>query len=532
MVSAVKRTFKDIFPFDQYIIEELAQNHEGGRIAYKVVERKEKGGKSLFVNQFRFADSSDWTGYEYHQRELRALKRLSHAAIPKLVDCHETSDGFLLVQEFMDAPTLSSLIGRRDFIAKEIMALNTAVLLVLEYLHEEGNLCHGDIHPGNILVDLTGGISVYLVDFGLARSFNCSVVQTGMLCGTPEFTAPDLLCNPAVPPHGDIYGWAATLISLITTTCSEDFSRLRDSKTSQFNFRKLVKVPMPKYFLKWLERCVSPDPKERYHTARLALNALNALKQSEELFVAKPRIRWRLVIPLGLVLGGGLVGAVSFNQARWAEQLYLKYAEIEEQANDLLRDANLRIEERRKEELRRQEEQQRLAAEAQSREIFERRRVNTQTLLATRACVGCDLQGVDFSRINLDGVNLQNADLTGAVIESARLVGANLAGATLDKVNLSDSNISRANFSEARMEQADLRRVNGEGAVFRGARIVRSNLGSAILHGSNFVGADLTNADLGSAKFKGANLEMADLDGTFIFFTSFQDARMPNGFNR
>jgi uncharacterized protein YjbI with pentapeptide repeats len=82
------------------------------------------------------------------------------------------------------------------------------------------------------------------------------------------------------------------------------------------------------------------------------------------------------------------------------------------------------------------------------------------------------------------------------------------------------------------MEQADLRRVNGEGAVFRGARIVRSNLGSAILHGGNFVGADLTNADLGSAKFKGANLEMADLDGTFTFFTSFQDARMPNGFNR
>lgn len=527
MVTGVKRAFKDIFPSDQYIVEELARNHEGGRIAYKVVERKE--GTTLFVKQFRFADSSDWTGYEYHQRELRALKRLSHPAIPKVLDCYETSDGFLLVQEFMDASALSSIVGRRDFIPKEIMALNTAVLLVLAYLHEKGHLCHGDIHPGNILVDLSHGISVYLVDFGLARSFNGSVVLTEMLCGTPGFTAPDLFLNQSVEPHGDIYGWAATLISLITKTYPQDLFRLRDSTTFQFNFRQLVKVPMPEYFLKWLERCVSPDPKERYHTARLALEAL---KQAEERFVEKRRIRWWLVIPLGLALGGGLVGAAWFKQARWAEQLALECAEIEEQSNDLLRDANSRIEERRQEELRRQDEQRRLEAEAQSQEIFERRRVNTHTLLATRACVGCDLQGVDFSRINLDGVNLRNADLTGAVIESARLVGANLAGATLDRVNLSDSNISRANFSEARMEQADLRRVNGEGAVFRAARVVRSNLGSAILYGSDFVGADLTNADLGAAKFKGANLEMANLDGTFTFFTSFQDARMPNGFKR
>lgn len=84
------------------------------------------------------------------------------------------------------------------------------------------------------------------------------------------------------------------------------------------------------------------------------------------------------------------------------------------------------------------------------------------TLLETRACPGCDLQGAELVRAELAGANLEGADLTGA-----RLYLADLAGA-----NLKNCNLSKALLGGADLAGADLRGANLTGAQFDGAYTV------------------------------------------------------------
>ncbi|MBW4691683.1 MAG: pentapeptide repeat-containing protein [Lyngbya sp. HA4199-MV5] len=102
----------------------------------------------------------------------------------------------------------------------------------------------------------------------------------------------------------------------------------------------------------------------------------------------------------------------------------------------------------------------------------------TQTLLATRQCAGCDLS-------------------------NAGLVYADLRGADLRQANLRQANLSRAN-----LEGADLR-----GAVLMGASLSGANLTGANLDGANLAAADLRYAYLTNATLQGTNLERAQLQG-------------------
>ncbi|MBN8764593.1 MAG: pentapeptide repeat-containing protein, partial [Thiobacillus sp.] len=68
-------------------------------------------------------------------------------------------------------------------------------------------------------------------------------------------------------------------------------------------------------------------------------------------------------------------------------------------------------------------------------------------LLATNACVKCDLAGVDLAGLNLMGADLSQADLSRANLAGAYLIGATLYQARLTGANLSGAVIGGANLS-------------------------------------------------------------------------------------
>ncbi len=102
----------------------------------------------------------------------------------------------------------------------------------------------------------------------------------------------------------------------------------------------------------------------------------------------------------------------------------------------------------------------------------------TQQLLTTNECSGCELS-------------------------KAGLVYAQLLGADLTKANLIQANLSHANLSAANLSQAQL-----NGAVLFGA-----DLSGADLSGANLQGVDLREANLTNAKLEGANIEGANFLG-------------------
>lgn len=93
---------------------------------------------------------------------------------------------------------------------------------------------------------------------------------------------------------------------------------------------------------------------------------------------------------------------------------------------------------------------------------------NLARLVATRSCLGCDLTGLNFNRMDLSKVNLEEADLSMSTFFLTNLSYANLKNTTLN------------------------------GAVFGGA-----DLGDADLTGADLRGVSLDSAYLGGTKMTG-----------------------------
>jgi serine/threonine-protein kinase RIO1 len=93
-----------------------------------------------------------WAGLGAPEREWRALHRVRARGVPAprpLGLAHDPGGDCLLVVEAHDAPTLWALLERG---VDDRRALLARVADAVAALHAEG-LAHGDLHPGNVLID-------------------------------------------------------------------------------------------------------------------------------------------------------------------------------------------------------------------------------------------------------------------------------------------------------------------------------------------------------------------------------------------
>ena len=263
--------FPDFSHHNYQVSKELGCNREGGRISY--LAKQLPSNQRVVIKQFRFVqESASWKGFKAYQREINILRELNHPRIPQYLDSFETPDGFCLVQEYKDAPPLSSRTSLTPEAIKEI------AISVLEILVDLQNrippLIHRDLKPENILVDSQN--QAYLIDFGLARLRGGEVATSSIAAGTPGFMPPEELFNHSLGLASDLYSLGATLISLVTNTPSRNISRLLD-ENYRFDFQHLGAGINPR-FLHWLAKMVEPNVKNRYPSAATALEALKPIE--------------------------------------------------------------------------------------------------------------------------------------------------------------------------------------------------------------------------------------------------------------
>ncbi|EDZ97208.1 serine/threonine protein kinase [Limnospira maxima CS-328] len=258
--------YPDFRPQGYQVIRELGRNREGGRIAWLASQLRT--GEQVVIKQFCFAQSSDWSAYKEHQREIEVLKGLNHPGIPKYLGAFETDNGFGLIQEYKNA---ASLAVKRSFDPEEIKQIAVKVLEILVYLQNRiPPVIHRDVKPENILVDEQ--LNVYLIDFGMSRIGSQEVAASSVFKGTPGFIPPEQLRQPT--EASDLYGLGATLICLLTGIKSTQIQDLTDDDDPYIiNFRDLLPRLSPR-FLSWLELMVKPRLKERFTDAKTALKAL------------------------------------------------------------------------------------------------------------------------------------------------------------------------------------------------------------------------------------------------------------------
>lgn len=158
-------SYPDFSEHGYQVLRELGRNREGGRITW--LASKVDTGEQMVIKQFCFAEAgSSWSGFEAHQREIRVLQGLAHPGIPRYINSFATSDGFCLVQEYINAQSLAELLGK--FEIEEVKQIAVKALEILQYLQNlNPPVIHRDIKPENILVDEE--LNVYIIDFGFAR---------------------------------------------------------------------------------------------------------------------------------------------------------------------------------------------------------------------------------------------------------------------------------------------------------------------------------------------------------------------------
>src|SRR5205085_6133855 len=81
-------------------------------------------------------------------------------------------------------------------------------------------IVHRDLKPDNIMVttDATGGDSVKVVDFGIAKATQervQGVTRTGTVVGTPEYMSPEQLAGEEVDGRSDLYSLALVAFNML-----------------------------------------------------------------------------------------------------------------------------------------------------------------------------------------------------------------------------------------------------------------------------------------------------------------------------
>ncbi|NAZ78369.1 protein kinase, partial [Kineococcus sp. T13] len=146
-------------------------------------------------------------------RELSLLRRVRH---PRVVAVHDISRDTsapradapagrpVLVLDLAAGGSLASVLARRRRLsAGEVAGLLAVLGPALEDLHAAG-VVHGDVSPGNVLLDARG--EPLLADLGVARALGR---RHGSVLGTPGFADPAAVAGEDVGAASDVYGLAA-----------------------------------------------------------------------------------------------------------------------------------------------------------------------------------------------------------------------------------------------------------------------------------------------------------------------------------
>jgi serine/threonine protein kinase/tetratricopeptide (TPR) repeat protein len=173
-------------------------------------------GRPLAIKMIRAAAVLD--GRERLFREARAAARVNHPAICQIYEVGEDGEDLFLAMELLEGESLAARLARGPLPIKDAVATALGILAGVDALHRQG-LVHRDLKPSNIFLTPYG---VKLLDFGLTTSIDSLVTQTmgrltapGVMVGTPQYAAPELLRGDVVDARADLFAMGIILYEML-----------------------------------------------------------------------------------------------------------------------------------------------------------------------------------------------------------------------------------------------------------------------------------------------------------------------------
>ena len=205
--------------------------------------------------------------------EMKILTKLDHPNILKAFEVFEEAKFYYIVMERPAKGDLFNYICSKGRLSMdEASFIYYQIVNAIQYLHKN-KIVHRDMKPENIM--LTKDMIVKLGDFGLSKYFKRSDIKLQTNCGSPCYSAPEVLRgNKYKPTPIDIWGIGIILYCMV---CGElPFEDEREDllirKVTLCNYQcPLFVSPI---FKSLFRRILCPNPNERLTINKIKMNCV------------------------------------------------------------------------------------------------------------------------------------------------------------------------------------------------------------------------------------------------------------------
>src|SRR6516164_8668709 len=153
------------------------------------------------------------TAFQRTLREAKTAARLNHPAVVTVYDVAEDGGRPWIVMQLIHAPSLDQLLASSGPLPRRAAKMARQLLSALSVAHAAG-VMHRDVKPSNVLLDRDD--RAVLTDFGIATfADDPKLTQTGMVMGSPGFTAPERIRGQDASPASDLWSLGATIYAAV-----------------------------------------------------------------------------------------------------------------------------------------------------------------------------------------------------------------------------------------------------------------------------------------------------------------------------
>mgnify|MGYP004453496477 CR=1 FL=1 len=217
---------------------------------YLVEDTSEQGP---FIRKIFFDPQSAGAIYERLFEAQKAGQHFEH--LPRILDYSQTETECTVVMEYIAGHTLSDEVYERDASPQLAASIFPQVCDAVRELHESFDppIIHRDIKPSNIMIAWSG---VYLIDLGIARTFDDEARDDTRHLGTKAYAPPEQFGYSQTDERSDVYALGMLLYYLLTEENPDPVLA-----GSSFNNEKIPAMLRP-----ILTRATSFDPNARYQS--------------------------------------------------------------------------------------------------------------------------------------------------------------------------------------------------------------------------------------------------------------------------
>jgi len=149
-------------------------------------------------------------------REAEIIAGLNHPNIVHIYDAGQQNKLLYFVMEYVQGPTLASLL-HTDRVIPQYLAAGYAAQIAdaLDVAYKEQHVIHRDIKPENLMLDRWGKIKV--MDFGLARALGHQPITVAKtLVGSIYYASPEQVWGYVLDNRSDIYALGVVLYEMVS----------------------------------------------------------------------------------------------------------------------------------------------------------------------------------------------------------------------------------------------------------------------------------------------------------------------------